>query len=246
MLVLLPPSETKRDGGVEGSSLDLGALSFPELTPERRRTLRAMRALARNLGAATAALRLGSTQAHEVARNRAVLSSPVLPAIDRYDGVLYDALDAASLPATARAAAGRNLAIASAAFGLLGGLDPIPAYRLSHYSRLPGLALGRLWREPLARVLAAQTGLLLDLRSESYAKLGALPERPDAAHIRVATGTGERRRALGHFNKQAKGEFVRRLLLSGAELPDAESLLDWARGEGVSLERSATGLDLLV
>ena len=86
-----------------------------------------------------------------------------------------------------RAFAGRHVAIASAAFGLTAALDPIPAYRLSHDSRLPGLSLGRLWRAPLAAVLASTEGLLLDLRSEAYASLGPLPERPDAVFVRVVS-----------------------------------------------------------
>lgn len=248
MLLLLPPSETKRAGGPEGTRLDLAALRFPELTRERRTAIEATRKLARNLGAATAALRLGSTQAAEVARNRAILASPVLPSVDRYDGVLYDALDAASLSASERAFAGRHVAIASAAFGLTGALDPIPAYRLSHDSRLPGVPLGRLWRAPLAEVLAATPGLLLDLRSEAYAALGPLPGRGDAVFVRVVSqGEDGRRRALNHFNKAGKGAFVRRLLQAGVVHADVDGLLTWARGSGILLERGAPGeLDLVV
>ena len=38
-----------------------------------------------------------------------------------------------------RARAGRRLAVGSALFGLVHGEDPIPAYRLSAGSALPGL-----------------------------------------------------------------------------------------------------------
>lgn len=248
MLVLLPPSETKRIGGIEGTRLDYAALSWPELTPQRRAAVEGLRRLSRNLAAATGALRLGGTQAAEIARNRVILTSPTMPAIDRYDGVLYEGLDAATLTSEQRAFAGRHLAIASAAFGLTGGLDPIPAYRLSHDSRLPGLSLLRLWRAPLAALLASTEGLLLDLRSEAYAGLGPLPKRPDAVFVRVVSedDTG-RRRALNHFNKKAKGEFTRRLVEAGVDHPDVAALLTWATRSGVRLERGATGeLDLIV
>ena len=75
MLLILPPSETKRDGGAKGSSLDLSALSFPSLTPQRSATLNALATLSRNQRIATGALSLGPTQRHELARNRAVTSS---------------------------------------------------------------------------------------------------------------------------------------------------------------------------
>lgn len=248
MLLLLPPSETKRTGGLEGSKLDYSALSWPELTPARRAAISALRNLSRNLAAAAGALRLGGTQAAEAARNRVILSSPVMPAIDRYDGVLYEGLDAASLSPEQRAFAGQHVAIASAAFGLTMALDPIPAYRLSHDSRLPGVTLGRLWRKPLSGVLAATDGLLLDLRSEAYSGLGPLPARHDAVFVRVVSVDSEgRRRALNHFNKKGKGEFVRRVLEAGIVHPDVTSLLAWASDAGVLLERGAAGeLDLIV
>src|SRR4051812_5158465 len=118
MLILLPPSETKRAGGDEGTRLDLSALSFPSLTAPRKAALDATRRLARNLAAATAGLRIGATQKHEVLRNRELLTSPTMPAIDRYDGVLYEALDAGTLTPDQRVFAGRHVGIASAAFGL--------------------------------------------------------------------------------------------------------------------------------
>ncbi|MEO8262078.1 MAG: peroxide stress protein YaaA [Pseudolysinimonas sp.] len=248
MLILLPPSETKRAGGDEGTKLDFAALSYPSLTKPRRAAVDAARRLSRNLAAATAGLRLGATLASEAARNRVILTSPVMPAIDRYDGVLYEALDAATLSADQRAFAGRHVAIASAAFGLTNALDPIPAYRLSHDSRLPGVALGRLWRAPIADVLAQTPGLLLDLRSEAYAKLGPLPSRDDAVFVRLVSedATG-RRRALNHFNKTGKGEFVRGLIEAGGVHDDVDALLTWARSAGVRLERGAPGeLDLVV
>ena len=248
MLILLPPSETKRDGGDEGTRLDLAALSYPSLTVPRRQALDAARRLSRNLQAATAGLKLGSTQAHEALRNRAVLTSPTMPAIDRYDGVLYEALDAGTLTADQRTFAGRHVAIASAAFGLSLALDPLPAYRLSHDSRLPGVTLGRLWRAPVSAVLQQVPGLLLDLRSEAYAALGPLPDRPDAVFVRVVSVDGDgRRRALNHFNKHGKGVFVRRLVEAGIDHPDVASLLAWAGSAGIRLEPGAAGeLDLVV
>ena len=248
MLILLPPSETKRAGGDETRTLDFAALSFPELTKPRRVAVDAVRRLSRNLGAATIALKVGGTLAGEVARNRVILTSPVMPAIDRYDGVLYEGLDAATLTADQRAFAGEHVAIASAAFGLTMALDPIPAYRLSHDSRLPGVALGRHWRAPLSAVLSGTEGLLLDLRSEAYAGLGPSPARENAVFVRVVSEDASgRRRALNHFNKKGKGEFTRRLIEAGVDHPDVDALLEWAATAGIRLERGAPGeLDLVV
>ncbi len=245
MLLLLPPSETKRDGGAEDRALDLRALSFPELTPQRRAVLAATRRLARNLGTMAAALKLGPSQHFELLRNRALGRPPVMPALERYTGVLYDALDVASLPAAAREFAGATVVIHSALFGLLGADDPIPAYRLSHDSRMPGLSLKGTWREPVSRSLAAHDGLVLDLRSEAYVELGPAP---GSWFVRVvAADPSGHRRALNHFNKKGKGEFVRAVVTAGVVHADVDSLLEWAAESGVALTRGAPGeLELLV
>lgn len=243
MLLILPPSETKRDGGADGSVLDLASLSFPQLNQPRKKAISALRALSRNLGAAAGALHLGRTQRFEIDRNRALLTSPVMLAIDRYTGVLYDGLDVETASPAARAFAEQHLLIHSALFGILGALDPIPAYRLSHDSRLPGLSLRKHWSASVAQVLAERQGLILDLRSESYVALGPAPET--ASYLRVFSADG--RTALTHFNKKSKGEFARAVMEAGIDHPDVASLMEWATHNGIRLALGAPGeLDLVV
>jgi cytoplasmic iron level regulating protein YaaA (DUF328/UPF0246 family) len=168
-----------------------------------------------------------------------------MPAIERYTGVLYDALDVGTLTAPERAFIGEQVAIHSALFGLLGADDPIPAYRLSHDTRLPGLPLKKAWREPISAVLADRDDLVLDLRSEGYVDLGPAP---GALYLRVvAEGADGKRRALNHFNKKGKGEFVRALARSGIDHPSVESLIAWATAQGIALSLAPSGeLELVV
>ncbi|MBT2498289.1 peroxide stress protein YaaA [Agromyces sp. ISL-38] len=236
MLLILPPSESKRDGGT-ASRLDLAALSFAELEPARSEVVDAAVALATDVDATMRALKLGPRQAAEVDRNRVLRSAPTMPAIDRYTGVLFDALDAATLDARARRFAASHLAVHSAMFGLVGALDLVPAYRLSHDSRLPGLRLKQVWRERVGEVLAARQGLIVDLRSEGYTELGPAPVRPGSVYVRViSVDDGGRRRALNHFNKNAKGRFARAYLEHRPRLRSIHGLLEWASGAGFRLE----------
>jgi len=201
--------------------------------------VRAVTGLAADRSASLRALKLGERQDAEIERNRTLLSSPTMPALDRYTGVVYDALDAPTLDPTARAFARQHLVVHSALFGLLGALDPIPAYRLSHDSRVPGLRLRDVWRAPLADTLTARQGVIVDLRSEGYADLGPVPARPTSAYVRVIAVDGAgRRRALAHFNKHSKGCFVRALLLDRPRIRSLTGLLDWARGAGFVLGRA--------
>jgi cytoplasmic iron level regulating protein YaaA (DUF328/UPF0246 family) len=236
VLILIPPSETKRDGGDPSAPLDLGSLSFPDLTAPRRRATAALVRLSGMRTAATA-LKLGPTQLHEIDRNRALESAPTMSALDRFDGVLFEGLDAPTLSAPAREFAAGHLAIASALFGLVRAEDRIPAYRLSPDSRLPRLTLKTLWVPAVSAVLAAEPGMILDLRSEAYAALGPRPHRSESWYLRVVSEAADgRRRALNHFNKKGKGEFVRALLDSAIDHPHAESLLAWATSAGIGLE----------
>lgn len=239
MLVLVPPSETKREGGA-GLPLDFGALSFPELTPVRTDLVHAAVALADDPTGAMRALKLGPRQTAEVERNRVLRSSPTMPAIDRYSGVLFDALDTATLDEDARRFAHEHVAVHSALFGLVAALDPVPAYRLSHDSRLPALHLRRLWRPPLSELLESRGGLIVDLRSEGYADLGPAPGRGHSVFVRVVSVDDVgRRRALNHFNKRTKGLFTRALLQERPELATVDGLMEWSDAAGFRLDVGA-------
>lgn len=236
MRILLPPSETKRDGGT-GVPLALDSLSFPSLSAAREQTLAALGELAGDGEAMMRALKLGPRQAAEIDRNRELRVAPTMAAIDRYTGVLFDALDAPSLDPAAREFAGRTVVVHSALLGLVGALDPVPAYRLSHDSKLPGLRLKAHWRAPIADVLGREPGLVLDLRSEGYAELGPAPVRPASVYVRVVSvDDAGRKRALNHFNKQAKGRFTRAVLEARPDLGTVDELLDWAQAAGFSMQ----------
>ena len=89
MLLLLPPSETKRDGG-DPTPLDLDALSHRDLTGLRAELVERVIDLAGDPDATMRALKLSQRQAAEVERNRSLRDAPTLPAIDRFTGQVTD------------------------------------------------------------------------------------------------------------------------------------------------------------
>ncbi len=248
MLILLPPSETKRPGGDAGP-LRLDALAFSTLAPQRALVVDALIALSRDEEAAARALKLSARQRGEVAVNAALRTSQTMAAVDRYTGVLFDALDAASLGDPARAWLKERVAIHSAPFGPVGALDLIPAYRLGAGIRVPGLApLRRVWADATSAALeASRPSFVLDLRSEAYVALGPVPADVPHLYVRVVTeGQDGAVRALNHFNKHAKGALVRRLAETRPAVTSASELLRWAEGEGILLRRAADELQLVV
>ena len=245
MLVLLPPSETKHPGG-DGAPLDLTALSAPELTPVRIELIENLVKLAADPPASRAALGLSPAQDDEIARNAALWTSPTHPALARYTGVLYDALDLPSLTRAQRARASRRLAVGSALFGLLRADDPVPAYRLSAGSSLPGLpTLRSLWRPALSAVLEGHEGLVVDLRSGSYAALAPVP---GAVTVQVLSERPDGTRAVvSHFNKAHKGRLARLLATTTAEPDGVVRLRGLLRRAGLHVEHDGgTALTLVV
>ncbi|GAA1529470.1 cytoplasmic iron level regulating protein YaaA (DUF328/UPF0246 family) [Microbacterium ginsengiterrae] len=233
MKLLLPPSETKRPGG-DGAPLDLAALSLSALTPQRDEAINALVALAEDPARAQRILKLSERQVGEIDHNRALRSSPTMPAVDRYTGVLYDALDAASLSPASREWLGAHAWVHAAPFGPVGALDAIPAYRLAAGTSLPGIApLKRHWSVAVRSAVEDEApAFILDLRSEAYVGLGPLPDSVPSAYVRVVTEQG---RALNHFNKKAKGTLTRALAEDRPPISTLTDLLQWAHSRDIVL-----------
>ncbi len=238
MLILLPPSEGKAVPG-RGRFLDLARLSAPGLSGAREQVLDSLVALCRaDRDRAVQVLGLGPTQADDVARNARLREEPTARAEAIYTGVLYEALDLVSLDPAARRRASRRLAVTSAVFGLVRPGDRIPSYRLGGGVNLPGVGpVAAHWRAVLGPAVleAAGTGLVVDLRSSTYAGFWR-PGRelaPRVVAVRVLQQAGSRRTVVSHLNKATKGRLARALLEQGdtpatpAALADTLADLGW-------------------
>ena len=164
-------------------------------------------------------------------------AAPAIPAAELYTGVLFASLGLADLPWD-------DVLIASALWGVVRPADRIPAYRLDMGSKVPGIgALGAYWRNPL-RAALPDRGLVLDLRSGSYAAVWK-PRR--AAHLAVRGFTeapdGERT-VITHMAKRVRGEVARLVIeAGGAERP--EEVAEIAAAGGLRVELSEGLLDVI-
>lgn len=246
MLILLPPSEGK-SAPTRGKPLDLAQLSFPTLTETRSQVLKHLVELCQgDPQQAAEVLGLGPKQAELVERNADLLTAPTARADTVYTGVLYDALDVATLSAAGKRRATTRVAIASALFGLLSPADRIPAYRLSGDAVLPGLGgLAAQWRPVLGDAVAERLGdgLLVDLRSGMYANLWrpAPADAEQVAGVRVLHEHNGQRKVVSHFNKATKGRIVRALMESGAAPRTPAALADVLRDLGWHVEQGKVG-----
>nr|WP_198428157.1 peroxide stress protein YaaA [Nocardia bovistercoris] len=244
-MVLLPPSETKSDGGAD-APLELTGLAMPQLTSVREELLTELIRLAADPDASRVALGLGKGAESEIARNAALRAAPTRPALERYTGVLYDALDAKGFTKVQRQKAEARLAIGSALFGAVRAGDRIPAYRLSGGSKLPGLpTLSAVWRDHLGAALAEEADgeLVIDLRSGTYQQLGRVPGAI-TANVLTEHPDGSRT-VVSHFNKHHKGLLARALVLTRADPTDIRAVARIAAKAGLRVE-IASPTELLV
>ena len=187
-LILLPPSETKW-APARGKQIDLRTLSFPSLTALREALL-----------------------------DDDLRRTPTTTAGRLYTGVLYAALDIATLPH----GAARSLVIVSAQFGALRANDRVPVYRREMDAAY--------WRAGLQRALDEATAgrLLVDCRSSTY--VAAWRPSREVVDRRVQVSVAEERdgarRVVSHMAKKTRGEVARHLLVSGAKPRTPAELAD--------------------
>ena len=228
MLIVLPPSETKAPGGTDAEM----QLSFPSLDPVRTLLLDALSAT--DVDTMMRELKIPAGKRAEAEENLALRSAPVMPAIQRYTGVLYDALDAASLSTDALS----RLAVGSALFGAVRAGDLIPRYRVSGGSKLGGKTMKAWWGTSVTDVLGEQ-GFVVDMRSGAYQQLGPVP---GALTVRVEQAdTGK---VVSHFNKQYKGELAR--ALAPHDATSNEDVADIAASAGFDVALDGTQLTMRV
>ena len=216
-LLLLPPSEGKAPGGRPPGRADgfateleshrarvraeLGSASAVR-DPARRSALLGVRGeLLDRAMAATAALIEGT--------------APVLPAWRRYTGVVWAALDPATVPAADR----RRVLVPSAVYGITTAADPVADYRLKMSVVLGRLGrLSTFWRPHLTGALVdrARGRVVLDLLPAEHAHAidwTVLAGVSRVVHVRFVGADGGR--AVGHEAKSAKGRLARLLLDGG-------------------------------
>jgi cytoplasmic iron level regulating protein YaaA (DUF328/UPF0246 family) len=193
----------------------------------------------------------GEALAAAVAANRAVADAPTMPAIDRYSGVLYDALDAPTLSSRDRGRLRRQVVVVSGLLGLVGPADPVPDHKLKMSATLA--PLGRLatwWRAPLTEALApvVDRRVVWDLlpgehRAAWAPAIGGPGGPARTISVRFLDETpsrdGERRfTSVSHWNKLLKGSLVRHVLAH--QLVDPTGLAGFEHPQGYTYDPGLT------
>jgi uncharacterized protein len=163
---------------------------------------------------------------------------PVLPAWQRYTGVVWEHLAPETLTATELA----RILVPSGAYGVTTADDLIADYRLKMTARLDGIGqLGAFWRASVTRAIARfGTGVVVDLLPHEHRAAidgDELGRHRDIVSVRfmAADGVG----AAGHAAKAVKGTIASVLVRQGLGALDGLDL------EGWRVRPSADGYDVV-
>lgn len=217
-VILLPPSESKVPRG-RGRVWRPGTLALPDLDGPRARLLAVL------------------------GPDHPAATGPTRRAVDRYCGVLYKELDAASLTTAAKRRLYRNVLIVSGLWGVVGPTDPIPDYKLKMGARVAPLGkLSMWWRPQITEALVARVrgAVVWDLLPNEHA--AAIDwDRLEPRHRVTIRFLDREGRTVSHWNKLLKGSIVRWLAESGSADPAALAGFEHPQGYRFDPESSVLG-----
>ena len=226
MTIVLPPSEGKAPGGTRDHHV---GVFDEELEEGRRRVAKALGAAAQGISPAEGKRLFGATgflleRAIECAQEVAAGTALVLPAWQRYTGVVWSHLQPASLAPIQREA----IVVPSGLYGLSVGTDLIADFRLTMGASLSGVGkLSSFWRRSLTDVLEDYVGegVVYDLlTSEQRAALDYRRLSQLDGYVPVEFVRRDGHGAAGHAAKAIKGIVARTLLDAGV---DGVARLKW-------------------
>ena len=211
-ILLLPPSEGKASAGLASEDGPLSdATSFPSLIDARREVIAALHEalelprdeLRQLFGVKTSAL----DAAIDVNANLA--DAPLLPAVERYTGVMFDALGYLSLDASTQRPFDDHALLFSGLWGLLRPTDLIPDYKLKIEATLPALGkVSTFWKPHISEMLTEMLDgqVVWDLLPGAHRRAWDGKAATRARwQVKFVERKGKKLRTVSHWSKALKG-----------------------------------------
>ncbi|WP_432735121.1 YaaA family protein [Maridesulfovibrio sp. FT414] len=188
-IILIPPSEGKADGGNDDPLQSVSNITADLIEAIKEADPKKL------YGLKEAALKKA------IAVNKELLTSKTMPAIERYTGVVYDAIDYQTLKN--KSDFNDKMLIVSGLFGLISPVDLIPNYRL----KIDKLNAARLWMESNSEQLKDK--FVIDLLPQAHRKAVKYDNGIGVEFVLKKAG---KKIPAGHQGKHIKGRFVRWLI----------------------------------
>lgn len=209
MKILFSPSETKIGGG-DIKCIDKNSFIFPELFEKRLEILGKYNNYLKNASNNDLEKLFGTRKIEVIEKYKQdIFKSPIMKAIQRYEGVAYDYLNYNSLEVSAQKYIDENTLIFSNIFGVIKADDKIPDYKLKQGESFENLKIDKFYSDNFSQTL--DNYLLdediLDLRAGFYEKFYTI-KKPYLTMKFIKEG-----KVVSHFAKAYRGEILKLLAL---------------------------------
>lgn len=209
MKILFSPSETKIGGG-DIKCIDKNSFIFPELFEKRLEILEKYNNYLKNASNNDLEKLFGTKKIGVIEKYKQdIFKSPIMKAIQRYEGVAYDYLNYNSLEVSAQKYIDENTLIFSNIFGVIKADDKIPDYKLKQGESFENLKIDKFYSDNFSQTL--DNYLLdediLDLRAGFYEKFYTI-KKPYLTMKFIKEG-----KVVSHFAKAYRGEILKLLAL---------------------------------
>lgn len=197
VIVLIPPSEGKQAGGSHSS--------LKKFSPEVQQIANRLDKVKKSEWEKLLGVK-GKALEQAILANQSIAHSQTMPAIQRYTGVVYNALDYDTLKSREQKYIVRHVRIVSALFGLVQPDQLIPDYKL----KIDKLQSDKYWKPILSEQL--QDSFVIDLLPKAHKKAVGYSQgcAPDFLFLKDG-----RPKPAGHNGKHIKGRFIRFLAQNG-------------------------------
>ena len=171
MKILLAPAETKNKGG-EKSPYCKDNFFLKELFSFRDKVFNSYEEYVNSLSIDELSKWFGLKKLDEVERySHSLKDKPTMKAIQRYNGVAFDALAYDELNNKEQNYVDENVILFSNLFGPIKANDLIPDYKYKQGAKLPNLAVEKFYKEHFTKSLDEYIGEeIIDLRAGFYEK----------------------------------------------------------------------------
>lgn len=194
LIILIPPSEGKNPEG------KFAALKKPN--QDVSHMVDKMQAVEHKDWAKILGVK-GKALEKAIEANQQILDAKTLPAIERYTGVVYKAIDYPSLSVLAKKTFDQHVRMVSAVFGLVKPQDKIPDYKL----KIDKLGADKFWKPIIQKKLTKS--YVVDLLPKAHQKAVAYDQGLTIDFNFIKNGKSV---PAGHHGKHIKGCFIRWLV----------------------------------
>lgn len=207
MKILLAPAETKNSGG-EGNPFSKGNFSFSELFSKREEILNIYEKLLEDSSVDELSKWFGLKKLEEVEKYKQSLKvKPTMKAINRYNGVAFDALDYNGLDDSSQKYIDENVILFSNLFGPILAKNLIPDYKYKQGAKLPNINVEKFYMENFTDILDEFVGdEVIDLRAGFYEKFYKVTKAEVLTFKFIKDG-----KVVSHWAKHYRGKVLQEI-----------------------------------